>query len=97
MSQENVEIVRRAFAASLSVPPDADALAALMHSDHVLTTDWGVEVKTYYGVGLPSTFRGQWPSRCATARSPPPRCSSTATKPSKRWGWRTDESQGPAE
>jgi hypothetical protein len=38
MSQANVEIVERAIAASVSEPPDADALAALMHPDHVLTT-----------------------------------------------------------
>jgi len=47
---ENVEIVTRAIAASVSQPPDADALAALLHPDHVLTTDWGVESKTYLGV-----------------------------------------------
>jgi ketosteroid isomerase-like protein len=50
VSQENVEIVKRAIAASASDPPDADALRALMHSDHVLTTDWGVETATYHGV-----------------------------------------------
>ena len=50
MSEENVEIVQRAIAASVSEPPDADALATLMHPDHVLTTDWGVEAKTYHGV-----------------------------------------------
>jgi hypothetical protein len=45
MSLENVEILKRTFTASVSVPPDADALAALMHRDHVLTTDCGVEAK----------------------------------------------------
>jgi ketosteroid isomerase-like protein len=50
MSEENVEIVRRAIAASVSEPPDADALAALMHPEHVLTTDWGVETEAYHGV-----------------------------------------------
>jgi ketosteroid isomerase-like protein len=50
MSRENVELVKQAIAASVSEPPDADALAALMHPDHVLTTDWGVEAKTYHGV-----------------------------------------------
>ena len=50
MSQENVEIVKRAIAASVSEPPDADALAILMDPDHVLATDWGVETKTYHGV-----------------------------------------------
>jgi len=45
-----VEIVKRVFAASVSEPPDADALAALMHPDHVLRTNWGVEAKTYHGV-----------------------------------------------
>jgi ketosteroid isomerase-like protein len=50
MSRENVDIVRRAITASVSEPPDADALAALMHPDHVLATDWGVEKATYRGV-----------------------------------------------
>jgi len=50
MSQENVEVVRRAIAASVSESPDADTLADLMHPDHVLTTDWGVETTTYHGI-----------------------------------------------
>jgi ketosteroid isomerase-like protein len=31
MSQQNVELVKRAIVAAVSVPPDADAVATLMH------------------------------------------------------------------
>jgi len=50
MSQENVEIVRRAIAASTAKPPDFATVKALYHPDHVLTSDWGVEGQTYLGV-----------------------------------------------
>jgi ketosteroid isomerase-like protein len=50
LSRENLEIVRLAIAASVSEPPDADALGTLMHPDHVLTTDWGIETTSYHGV-----------------------------------------------
>jgi ketosteroid isomerase-like protein len=49
MSRENVEIVRRAIAASTAQPPDFDTVSALYHPDHVLTSDWGVEGKAYDG------------------------------------------------
>jgi ketosteroid isomerase-like protein len=51
MSQENVEIVRRAMAARWDhSQPDFETVNALYHADHVLTTDWGaVERKTYRG------------------------------------------------
>jgi ketosteroid isomerase-like protein len=50
MSQENVEIVRRAITASTSEPPDVEALRALLDPEHVLTTDWGVEEGRHHGV-----------------------------------------------
>ena len=50
MSQENVEIVRRAIAASTSEPPDAETLSVLLAADHVLTSDWGVGRGTHHGV-----------------------------------------------
>jgi ketosteroid isomerase-like protein len=49
VSQENVEIVRRALTASMSRPPDSATVNALYHRDHVLTSDWGVEGRTYHG------------------------------------------------
>ena len=49
MSQENVEIVRRAMAAAIAKPPDVETINALYHPDHVLTTDWGVEGTGYCG------------------------------------------------
>ena len=49
MSQENVEIVRRAVTASSAKPPDFATVNALYHPDHVLTSDWGVEGRTYLG------------------------------------------------
>jgi ketosteroid isomerase-like protein len=50
MSQENVEIVRTAVAASTAKPPDFATINALYHPDHVLTSDWGVEGRTYDGM-----------------------------------------------
>jgi hypothetical protein len=50
MSQENVEIVRRAVAASTATPPDVDTLREILSPEHVLTTDWGVEQGTHHGV-----------------------------------------------
>lgn len=50
MSQENVDIVRRALAATSSYPPDFDTVNALYHPDHVLTSDYGVEGTTYRGM-----------------------------------------------
>jgi ketosteroid isomerase-like protein len=50
MSQENVEIVRRAIAASTSRPPDVMTVNALYDRDHVLISDWGVEGSRYVGV-----------------------------------------------
>jgi hypothetical protein len=49
VSRENVEIVRRALAASIARAPDVEAVNALYHRDHVLTSDWGVERRTYRG------------------------------------------------
>jgi ketosteroid isomerase-like protein len=49
MSQENVEIVRMAMAAATAQPPDIKTINALYHPEHVLTSDWGVEGKTYHG------------------------------------------------
>jgi ketosteroid isomerase-like protein len=50
VSQENVEIVRRAVAASTSVPPDVETLRAILDPEHVLITDWGVEKGRHLGV-----------------------------------------------
>jgi ketosteroid isomerase-like protein len=42
MSQENVEIVKRAMTARWdNAEPDVETVNALYHVDHVLTTDWG--------------------------------------------------------
>jgi ketosteroid isomerase-like protein len=42
MSQENVEIVRRAFEAATRKPaPDLETLSELAHPDHEMTTDYG--------------------------------------------------------
>ncbi len=42
MSQENVEIVRRAFEAATRRPePDVETLTALAHPEHEMTTDYG--------------------------------------------------------
>jgi ketosteroid isomerase-like protein len=49
MSQENVEIVRRAVVASTSKPTDLATVNALYHRDHVLMSDWGVEGRAYRG------------------------------------------------
>ena len=49
MSRENVEIVRRAIAATAAKPPDVETINALYSPDHVLTSDWGVEGRTYHG------------------------------------------------
>ncbi len=48
MSQENVEIVRRAWAAATSKPPDWSVVSALYHPDHVLVSDWGGVNNTAY-------------------------------------------------
>jgi ketosteroid isomerase-like protein len=42
MSQENVQIVRRAFEAATRKPePDLETLSELAHPDHEMTTDYG--------------------------------------------------------
>jgi ketosteroid isomerase-like protein len=49
VSRENVEIVRRAMAASTAQPPDFETVNALYHHDHIATSDWGVEGRAYRG------------------------------------------------
>jgi ketosteroid isomerase-like protein len=49
VSQENVEIARRALKASTSKPPDVAVANVLYHRDHAITTDWGIEGQTFYG------------------------------------------------
>jgi ketosteroid isomerase-like protein len=44
-----VEIVRLAMTAAATQPPDLQTVNALYHPDHVLTSDWGIEGKTYRG------------------------------------------------
>ena len=41
MSQENVEIVRRAFEAAGKPEPDLQTLSELAHPEHEMTTDYG--------------------------------------------------------
>jgi ketosteroid isomerase-like protein len=48
MSQENVELVRRAWAAAWSKPPDWALLGALYHPDHVFESDYGGVNNTAY-------------------------------------------------
>jgi ketosteroid isomerase-like protein len=50
VSEENVEIVRRAIAASIAVPPDIETLTAVLDPNHVLTTDRGADKHQYLGV-----------------------------------------------
>jgi ketosteroid isomerase-like protein len=50
LSEENVQIVRRAIAASIVVPPDVEALNAVLDPNHVLTTDWGADQHQHLGV-----------------------------------------------
>jgi ketosteroid isomerase-like protein len=50
VSQENVEIVRRAITAVfLSKPPDVETLREVCDAEHVLTTDWGVDTAEHHG------------------------------------------------
>src|SRR5689334_19457760 len=48
MSQENVEIVRKAWEAAWSKPPDWALLQALYHPDHVFESDYGGVNNTVY-------------------------------------------------
>jgi ketosteroid isomerase-like protein len=48
MSQENLELVRRAWAAAWSKPPDWALLDALYHADHVFESDYGGVNNTGY-------------------------------------------------
>jgi ketosteroid isomerase-like protein len=48
MSQENVELVRRAWEAATSKPPNWSVLNLLYHPDHVLESDWGGVNDTQY-------------------------------------------------
>jgi ketosteroid isomerase-like protein len=51
MSQENVEIVRRAVAAAfLSDPPDAETLRDVLEPDCVFVTNWGVGEAEHHGL-----------------------------------------------
>src|SRR6478609_6562016 len=49
MTSAEVDIARRALEASMHVPPDIEAVGALYHRDHVLTSEWGVEGRTHVG------------------------------------------------
>jgi ketosteroid isomerase-like protein len=48
MSPANVEIVRRAWLAASSKPPDWSVVNALYDPDHVLESDWGGVNRTAY-------------------------------------------------
>jgi ketosteroid isomerase-like protein len=50
VSGENVQIVGRAIAASIAVPPDVGTLNAVLDPNHVLTTDWGADQHQHLGV-----------------------------------------------
>ena len=45
-----MQIVGRAIAASIAVPPDVVTLDALLDPNHVLTTDWGADQHQHLGV-----------------------------------------------
>jgi ketosteroid isomerase-like protein len=49
MPERDVEVVRRALAASTAQPPDFETINALYGPEHVLTSDWGVEGREYRG------------------------------------------------
>ena len=49
MPERDVELVRRALAASTAQPADFEAVNALYDPEHVLTSDWGVERREYRG------------------------------------------------
>jgi len=49
MASENVELARRAMEGWAARPPDRTTPNSLYHSDHVLTSDWGVEGRTFIG------------------------------------------------
>jgi ketosteroid isomerase-like protein len=58
MSKENVAVVRRAWAAAWSKPPDWALLDALYHPDHVFESDYGgVNNTAYRGAGGFQEFR----------------------------------------
>jgi ketosteroid isomerase-like protein len=48
MSQENVDVVRRAWEAAANEPPDWSVAAALYHPQHVLESQWGGVNNTAY-------------------------------------------------
>jgi ketosteroid isomerase-like protein len=50
MSHENLRAVQRAIAASIAEPPDAEELKLVLDPNHVLTTNWGVDKRTFHGV-----------------------------------------------
>jgi ketosteroid isomerase-like protein len=51
VSQENVEIVRRALtAAYVSQPPDVETLREVVDPDIVFVSNWGVEEAEHHGV-----------------------------------------------
>ena len=45
-----MQIVGRAIAASIAVPPDVGTLNAVLDPNHVLTTDWGADQHQHLGV-----------------------------------------------
>jgi ketosteroid isomerase-like protein len=52
MTQENVEVVRRAWEAATSKPPNWPVVNALYHREHELITNWGgVNDTVYRGAG----------------------------------------------
>ncbi|TMK97978.1 MAG: hypothetical protein E6G34_09895 [Actinobacteria bacterium] len=83
MTRENVEIVWRAIAASSARPPDFEAVNALYHPEHVLTSDWGVEGRSYRGAeGLAEAIS---PTSTRPGRSGARRLSRYSTQASAAW------------
>ena len=67
MSQENVEIVRRAFEAAGRPEPDLQTLSELAHPEHEMTTDYGaLGGDSFLGV---EGFRKRSPSSIPTGGS----------------------------
>ena len=55
-----MEIVLRAVQASTAQPPDFETVNALYHPEHVLTSDWGVEGRSYHGAVISIDRGSTW-------------------------------------
>jgi ketosteroid isomerase-like protein len=50
MSQENMELVRRAIAAAFAQPPEVERVREFAEADIVLKTHWGADEAQHHGV-----------------------------------------------